>query len=343
MSDARLLDDADKNLWTDYVNRHPDATLDHCWEWRDILQKSFRFQPFYLGSFTNHRLNGILPLFRVPRGLGRWALVSIPYSNYGGICADTPDATHALIRSAKELMPRLKCADIAFHHRTPVDSSDLQQVCNKARFYRQVTIEPEEMIFKNLPKKVRNRVRYATRNGMTLQQSRNSTALYAIHVDQFRRLGTPCFPKSYFDLTLAHFGDAVEIHYAVINHEPIAFNFAHYFRSSLLVTAGNSLRKTLDLSPNDFLYWHGVRIAAARGLTEFDLCRSTRGSGPALHKLRLDLKESPLAYQYLTSKKIKPDPSTPKNNKFGLAIKVWQRLPLPLTQTLGPKVVRYFA
>jgi FemAB-related protein (PEP-CTERM system-associated) len=332
----------DRKLWTEYVDSHLEATVDHCWEWREILERSFGFEPYYLAAYDGLRVCGILPLFRVPRGFGRTALVSIPFGNYGGVCADSHQAACALVEEAGRLMREFRCSHVALHHQRPVASEDLVGAHDKVRFTKQISGTVDEM-FGDLPPSVRKKVRYSTKHGVQIVTSRNSAELYRIHTEKFRRLGTPCFPKEYFDLTLERFGDRAQIHYAVYRDTVIAFNFVLLFRSSFLVTVGGDVKDFLFLHPNYFLYWHELKIAVERGLREVDMCRSSRAGGPADHKRMLGLMESELGYQYLTPERGKISVRSPRDARFSLATRLWRFLPLSCTRLLGPKLVRYFA
>lgn len=344
MSNVRILDDQPKNrdIWTDYVQRHSEATIDHCWEWRWILESSFGFKPYFIGAFDSDRLTGILPLFHVPCGLGRSALVSIPFGNYGGICADSPDMGSMILEEAKHLMKHFKCLYVALHHRTPVNSDELQSVDDRARFSMPIEDSPET-IFARLNRSARRQMRFGSEAEVTINSSRDTGPLYKIHLRKFRRLGTPCFPRAYFDLTLKHFGNHAFIHYAHYRNEVIAFHFVLLFRQSLVITTGGDLEQYRFLHPDYILSWRAIEIAATSGLSEVDMCRSLRNSGPARHKLVLGMREYPLVYQYLVSDKHRLALRSPSDSKFRMASRLWRKIPLGFTQVLGPKIVRYFA
>lgn len=344
MPSVCLLEDRprDQRLWSEYVERHPGSTLDHCWEWRWILKEAFGFKPYFLGVVDADRLTGLLPLFLVPRGLGRSALVSIPFGNYGGILSDSLPVTEALLDRTRQLMNDLRCSHVALHHREPVAGEGLTAQGDKARYYLPINGSLEE-IAKELKQTVRKKVRYSEKHGLSVVPSRDTGPLYAIHVDKFRRLGSPCFPRAYFDLTLQHFGERVRIHYAHYQDRIIAFNFVIIFRRTLVVTVGGDLEPYLQLHPNYYLVWHEIRTAAQEGFTEVDMCRSTRNSGPAQFKLFLGMTETPLGYQYLCAGNQAVALRSPRDTRFQLAGRIWRRIPLSWTMALGPKLVRYFA
>ncbi|MCK5012755.1 MAG: GNAT family N-acetyltransferase [Candidatus Omnitrophica bacterium] len=344
MLSIRILEDNLNNgeIWSEYVYARPEATLDHCWEWRRVLERSFGFKPYYMGVFQSDRLTGILPLFHVPRGFGRSALVSIPFGNYGGICADSADSAIALLDEAKRLTEDLKCVYMELHHKEPIDSEELQSVDHRRQFSLQLN-GSVETIFNSLKKTIRKKIRYAAKHGVTVHSSRDTGFLYKIHPDKFWRLGTPCFPRAYFDLTLKHFGERAEIKYACYKGRIVAFYLIHFFRASLVSTIAGDLPQYLNVHPNVCLVWDQIKTAVKLGLTEFDMCRSRPGSGSANFKLFLGMRESPLGYQYYVPNKDKFSVHNARDLKFQLASRVWRRMPLGCARVLGPKIVRYFA
>jgi FemAB-related protein (PEP-CTERM system-associated) len=342
---VRTLDDQKENRvqWSDFVENHCDACLDHCWEWRWVLKEAFGYQPYYLGAFEDGRLAGILPLFHVPLGFGRYSLVSIPFGNYGGICADSSKIAAALIEETSRLMERLNCSHATFFNRKTIQSDRLISRDEKARYSLALKDVSLEHIFAGLHGSVRKKFRQAVKHGLTFERSRDTGALYEMHIRKFHQLGTPCFPKSYFDLILKHFNGRTFIYYVCFENKPVAFKFCFDFRGSLVMLVGGDLKEYLNLHPNYFLFWKAMEDAKSRGCYEFDMGRSSRNSGPAQHKLFLGMNESPLGYQYLFSGEHKFALRTTGSHRFQLASQVWRRLPLSMTKIIGPQLVRYFA
>ena len=86
------------------------------------------------------------------------------------------------------------------------------------------------------------------------------------------------------------------------------------------------------------MYWHLLVRAIERGQATFDFGRSTEGSGTYKFKEQWGAAPSPAVWQYHvrrgSARAMRPD-----NGKFGLAIRIWQRLPLWLANAAGPAIV----
>src|SRR5688572_19326400 len=92
---------ATEQEWTRYVEAHPDATVDHLWEWRHVFERVFGQRCVYMVARRDADIVGVLPLvlFR-SRLFGRIA-VSVPYLNYGGILDSDEAAAAALVARAQ--------------------------------------------------------------------------------------------------------------------------------------------------------------------------------------------------------------------------------------------------
>jgi len=80
--------------------------------------------------------------------------------------------------------------------------------------------------------------------------------------------------------------------------------------------------------------------ATQLGARTFDFGRSTRGAGTHQFKLQWGATETPLHWEYLLLTKSAVPDHGPTNAKFAAAIAVWQRLPLWVTEAVGPAIVR---
>jgi serine/alanine adding enzyme len=107
----------------------------------------------------------------------------------------------------------------------------------------------------------------------------------------------------------------------------------------LEVPWASSLRAHRDRCPNNLLYWSMIRWAIAQGFTVFDFGRSTPGEGTFQFKRQWGANAGPMTWEYWLARGDLPDQS-PANAKFRAAIRLWQRLPLAVTNRVGPAIVR---
>jgi hypothetical protein len=113
-----------------------------------------------------------------------------------------------------------------------------------------------------------------------------------------------------------------------------------FYEDQVLPYYGGAYRDAFAYAVNDFMYWELMRHAASAGYRVFDFGRSREGSGPYEFKKHWGFEPVPLPYQYILLRGAMPDIS-PSNSKFTAAMRLWKRLPLRVTKTLGPIVTRY--
>ena len=333
---------AEAKAWDAYVAAQPAATSDHLWGWRRVLSEAFGYRPYYLGAVDDGRIVGILPLFRIPRGWGAQALSSIPFGNYGGVCADSPEIGRALLESAKDLAQDTRAQHVALHHRRALPMDSLQPQTLYHRFTMPLTGSSENHL-RRMPRRVRYDINRALRLGLEVIASRDVTQLYPIHVRTFRRLGTPCFPQRYFELILQEFSPNATIHFVAFQGRMIAYDVFLAFKDQLLCLFNGWLMPFRTYRPNTLLAWSAIESGCARQMTLLDFGRNRADSGAAEFKRSLGFTEEPLGYQYYLPTKAPVPQRNPSNPKYQLLIRLWSRLPLVLTQAMGPALVRYFA
>jgi FemAB-related protein (PEP-CTERM system-associated) len=332
----------DAQRWDAYVQRAPEATSDHLWGWRRVLRDAFGFAPYSLAAVEGDRVVGVLPLFRVPRGVRHCALSSIPFGNYGGICADTPEAARALLDEAKVLMARLGADSIDLRHRVPMDEPSLQQPGRgHSRFVLPLAEDPAVHL-QQMGQNNRSKIARAGRKGLTWEVSQELDDLYAIYLHSSRRQGTPSFPRRYFEGIVREFAPATRIIYVKLGERRIAFDFVLVFKDSAVCQFSGSLSQYYECYPNEWLYWSAIQDGCSLKLKELDFCRSRLGSGTADFKRKLRFREEPLDYQYyLPNERLSPTPQVSARERYGWVIRTWQRMPLWMTQHLGPVVLKY--
>jgi hypothetical protein len=83
-----------------------------------------------------------------------------------------------------------------------------------------------------------------------------------------------------------------------------------------------------------------LKFAIEQGFEAFDFGRSTPNEGTFHFKQQWGAEPRELVWEYWTRPGAPVPDLSPRNPKFDLAIRVWQRLPLPVASTLGPHIVR---
>jgi FemAB-related protein (PEP-CTERM system-associated) len=186
-------------------------------------------------------------------------------------------------------------------------------------------------------------IRKAQKNGLcAIVDCGQIDAFYEIYARSVQQLGTPVFPKRFFQTLLQEFGEQCELTVVWHRAQAVAAVASFRFRDWILPYYGGSLLAGRGLAANNFMYWEVMKRALEGGVRYFDFGRSKLGTGSYAFKTQWNMRERPLPYQfYLVERETMPNYS-PANSRFKLATNCWKHLPFPVTKILGPALVRLF-
>ena len=330
----------DAAAWDAYVLRHEHGTPFHLIAWKNSIEQTFRYRPYYLGAWDGEELLGLVPLFLVRNVVIGKALISSPFAVYGGILADSGPVREALYRHAADLGRALKVDHVEFRN---LDESQCVAGSNISRYvtYTQDIGVDDAAILEQIPRKTRYMVRKALKNGLTSRHHRESIDVFErMYSRNLQRLGTPAFPRQHFTNLLVHFGKAADICEVSSGGKAVAAVMSFYFRDQILPYYGASDPDCNELAPNNFMYYDLMCWARREGIAKFDFGRSKKESGSNEFKSRWGMRERDLPYEMLLVNRKKVPDYTPNNPMFAWPIKVWQKLPLGVTRVLGPSLLR---
>ena len=149
------------------------------------------------------------------------------------------------------------------------------------------------------------------------------------------------FPKQLFVSGMQQFGSNCKIFSVHWRGKLVSAVWTLFYKDEVVPYFGGSLREYNRLAVNNFMYWMLMKYGCEHGYKIFDFGRSKRGTGSFDFKKRWGMTMSDLSYQYaLIRQKTMPDTS-PLNPKFSFGIRVWRRLPLKMTQLIGPMVSKH--
>jgi len=330
---------ADEARWKAFVDRCPEATFFHRVEWRKVIESVFNHRTHYLYAERDGDIVGVLPLAHVASWLFGSSLTSLPFCVYGGAAVVDPAARDALHRHARDLAERLGVGHLELRNRS-VAEPEWKHRDLYATFRKPILADPEAN-FGAIPSKRRNMVRRASKAGLRVTPADSVDRFFPLYADNVHRHGTPPFPKRYFRALQEAFGNDQEI-LTVLDQagRPISAAFLFYFRDEISPYYVGDCLDARDLAANDFMYWEIIRHGAARGCRTFDWSRSKKGTGSWDFKKNWGFEPQPLHYEYLPVRSAQVPEHNPLNPKYRLLISVWQRLPLPIVNRVGPLIVR---
>lgn len=338
----RLYTEADRDHWNAYVMGSEDASCYHLIEWKDVIEKTFGHKTYYLLSESNTGIiNGILPIVNLKSFLFGNYGVSLPFFNYGGVCADNDGIHQELLIEAANIAQSHNMKHLELRH---VQNSENGLPVKTSKVAMRLLLpEIADTLWKSFPSKLRSQVKRPTKEGMhtKLGKQEELNGFYSIFSVNMRDLGTPVYPKTFFQNILHAFPNTTWISTVYTKaHVPVASGFILGFKNTLEIPWASSLRDYNKYSPNTLLYWSILEFACHQGYKVFDFGRSTPDEGTYKFKEQWGAQPTQLYWNYWMRNGGSLPELNPRNPKYKLAIKLWQKLPVSLTKLIGPPIVK---
>lgn len=305
-----------------------------------VLREGFGHVPYVFEAERDGKTVGYLPLAFV-RSLffGRF-LVSLPYLNTGGVMADDDTIRAELITRAVELGKQLRVRHVELRHEAKIEHPLLNGTRSAKVHMRLNLPDFPGPLWDSFPAKVRNQIRKGEKSGLTTHWGTLDLLpdFYNVFSTNMRDLGTPVYGRKFFLSILRHFGNDAEL--CVLRHEgvPVSGALLVHGKGITEVPSASTLRSANKLCANMQMYWNLLERAVARGQSVFDFGRATKDGNTYKFKQQWGAVESPAVWQYALEGEA-ADLRT-DNPRYSRAIRLWQRLPIPVTRIIGPSIVR---
>lgn len=335
--------ETDAERWDAFVRSHAHGSPFHLIAWKQAIEETFGYIPKYLIGEENGSVVAVLPLFLVENFLAGKVLLSTPFAVYGGVLAASEEARLSIKERLEGLSNELKVDHAELRNAWPEQRLGWAELPRYVTFTQELARE-EEAILEAIPRKTRRMVRKALENPFEARLTRDSGEFERLYLANLRKLGTPAFPHRHFANLLKHFGQQVHVREVCLEGKVVSAVMTFSYGDQLLPYYGAADSAYNRQSPTNFMYFDQMRWAAAEGYRVFDFGRSKkdedRDAGSYGFKTHWGMVERDLPYEILLVRRRELPNLTPKNPKFQLFLKIWQRLPLPVTKILGPWLIR---
>ncbi len=325
--------------WDRAVRAFDDGTFCHLWGWGEVFRDALGHTPHrWVTRGPEGRISGLLPAIWMKSRLFGRSLISMPFLNYGGALG--PDADRKALAGAMVETGRAKGADrVEFRDRaSPVDLAPSR---DKITVVLPLPEDPETLWKDGLKGKVRSQVRRPRKAGMTAEiGSQLVDRFYEVFARNMRDLGTPVLPQRLFHAAASVFPDETLV--AVVESEgtPVAAGMGFLFEGEFELTWASSLREYNREAPNMLLYWSLMEEVIRRGATAFNFGRCSPGGGTHRFKSQWGGVDEPLHWTQWPSEGTGTASEDEEGGVLQRAVSLWQKLPLPVANRLGPVVSR---
>jgi FemAB-related protein (PEP-CTERM system-associated) len=327
--------------WDDFIENSSGALISHLSCWQRIIAQSYSHRTFYLMSCHETNVLGVLPLIWLKGRFAGNVLCSMPFLDYGGICATDAACGKALFTKALSLRESCNAQylEIRQESASPFYSASRQDKVDMA-----LDLSPgADLIWKSIGPKVRNQVRKASKSALITQIGGTECLehFYKVFAINMRDLGSPVHSLAFFANIFREFGEKAKIVLVRDGSKTVGGLICLFYKDSVFVPWASSLREYFAKCPNNLLYWHTIQYACERKCRYFHFGRSSIGSGTHKFKQQWGAKERQLYWGFLFSKPAQTYTPMADNPKYRLASEIWKRLPLSFTILLGPHLRKF--
>lgn len=334
--------DAPPSGWSELCERHPAATLYHHPDWHRLVERRFGHHSAYLTLFRGQRLAAALPITDFHSRLFGHRGVSLPYVNYGGPLWSDDSALTELLAAVPDLnrSKGWRSTELRLLQRL---ESGLVERTHKVTFLLPLPDDPDTLL-KSFKSKLRSQIKRPTKDGMTALTGGLELLgdFHPVYCRIMRELGSPPLPRAFFADILQTFPErAFVVSVRSAEDRPVAGCILLRHGATLEIPWASALREYNRSSPNMLLYWRAICLAIEQGCERFDFGRCSPGGGTWRFKRQWGGEERPLYWYYALASGEQPPQVSKNNPKFEFLVKVWQRLPLWLTNRLGSSLIRH--
>jgi len=340
---ADLSDQSDRGQIDNWVLAHPQSTPFHRPQWLRAVEAATGNRAFMLVAENDAgQIVGLVPCHAVKSPLFGNALVSSGFAVGGGILAGTQGIADRLADSLWSLASEHRCTTAELRGGAiPLHGWTLQAEAH-ANFERALAVDDDAELLA-IPRKQRAEVRKGLDGGLTIETGSGSRDLdwhYRIYSESVRNLGTPVFPRALMAQTLSAFGDDADILTVLSNGAPVASVLSLYHKGAVMPYWGGGIWAARALRANDVMYYALMNHARRKGCARFDFGRSKVESGAYFFKKNWGFQPEPLTYSTRTADGVAPRDVNPASGKYSAFVSIWQKMPLPLANLVGPWISR---
>lgn len=337
-----LSDSGHQPLWDRYVQRSANATVCHLFGWQSVIEAAYGHRTFYLMTKNGDTVTGIFPLVQV-KGLFGSSLTSMPFMDYGGVCADSHEIAQALLDHAIHLTRERRCRALEIRQMVPLVREGIP-------WSDKVTMLLDlsggiDVLWRSLPAKVRNQVRKAEKSGLSMITGGVELLdeFYKVFAVNMRDLGSPVHSLTFFREMGTALGHQMRVLLVRDGSSTVGGAVCLFFKDTMLVPWASSLRASFAKCPNNLLYWEAIQYGCKHGYRMFDFGRSTVGSGTFEFKKQWGARPLSLPWRLVTLDGRSGSTVSANDRKYRWLAALWRRLPVGVSTIIGPRLRKHLA
>lgn len=268
--------------WSEFVDRHPRASIFHTRGWIDALQRTYSYEPVvYTTAAPFEKLSNGLAFCKINSWLTGRRLVSLPFSDHCEPLVDSREEWEFLTRSVIKSARLQGCRYVEMRpfitQATPGKCTVITQ--SNSFYLHTVDLRKRtEEIFRGFHKtSVRGQIKRAEREGLSCVEGRSPELMrqfYQLLIATRRRHQLPPQPILWFENLVDCLKDLVSVRLAYKGDQPVASILTLAFKDRAYYKYGSSDKRFHNLGGTQLLLWRTIQEEKERGRQFFDMGRS---------------------------------------------------------------------
>ncbi|MGY0564542.1 MAG: GNAT family N-acetyltransferase [Paraglaciecola chathamensis] len=350
---VRFVKQTDHLIWNEYVKAHPNATPYHHFGWLQSVEQAYQHKNIGAIAFENGRVVGVLPSIEMRRPLLRPFICALPYCDLGFVLANDSAIVDKLLAFMREHLAHINGQSLALRDYINEPASNTQMEGQKVRMLLPLPSSSDELL-SGFKSKLRSQIRKSEKNGLRYEIHRNGSGLndfYHIFAINMRKLGSPVHSKKWFERIFENYKENSILSVVYSENVPVGAGITLSSGGVTCIPWASTVAEYNRLAPNMMLYWSLLKEACDNNMQCFDFGRSTFNEGTYRFKAQWGAAPQLLNWydaasesrQDFTNQENDECENAPQGKIRPMVEKVWAKLPLNVTTTLGPKIRKHIS
>ena len=353
--EIELFNAANTSIWNEFVAEAEDIEFFFTLEWKNIIEKAFNLKPFYYLIRENGEIVAIVPFFLIVSSVFGNRLISLPFTDYGGVYfkrkVDVSSQNSIIKFLLEEISIVVKHFRIGYieirgcwYEEYALGRINCFSKSPYVRFSLNLNRSFNGIISKfsksirRVIKKNQDRMENEKVKIFRCQEKKDLNKIYSIYLRDMRRFGSPPLPRSYF-----------EAEWDILKKKNMLEIFTAYYKDTIIgsisllifkkkIYAELIMSNTMFdwLCPKIILLYETIKWAQHNGFYSYDFGRTRRDTGVYEHKKRWGGEESNINYSFIVYNQKCDTRLDFAQSKFSMSRKLIKNLPLCFLETIGP-------
>jgi len=322
------------------------------WEFGQALSSTYGYEKYNFVAKHRSAVIGLFPFLFVKSKLFGNKLLSLPFCEYCGplINSDNDFSGQIMRVLLKEILVSAKNLNVDYIEvRNPFSFGEvmLAEGFHVAKKYVTFEIDlsfPKEHLWQALDKKTRNSIRKGMKNNLDICEIQNETELkdyFYLYLKTQKKHGSPPHDfKLFQNLFRLNYQNSMNLFIAKYHGRPIAGIIVFHSKTKIYWWGGVSDPKFKSINASDVLLWTLVEWGINKGFLNFDLGRTRRNTAVHHFKKGWGGVEIPLTDYVFSVNGVNSFTPDPAEGKYQILARIWSHLPMTLTKSLGPIIVK---